>query len=96
MGAWDASTVGRYSSGMSSAIIGLLGAIVGGLAAIGGAWLQARKAAEMQRDEIARQEKQRRAESAMLLQEPQRLLARRYLYQLGDAVDSLLYRVNNF
>jgi hypothetical protein len=50
----------------------------------------------MQRDEVARQEKQRRAESATLLQERQRLLARRYLYQLGDAVDSLLHRVNNW
>jgi hypothetical protein len=31
-----------------------------------------------------------------LLQERQRLLARRYLYQLGDAVDSLWTRVDNW
>ena len=47
---------------MSDAISGLLGAIVGGLAAIGGAWLQARNAAKLQRQEAAGQEEQRRAE----------------------------------
>jgi len=81
---------------MSSAISGLLGAIVGGLAAIGGAWLQARNAAKLQREQAARQEEQRRAESAALLQVRRQLLARRYLYQLGDAVDSLRYRVDNW
>lgn len=81
---------------MSSAISGLLGAIVGGLAALGGAWLQARNVASLQREQAARQEEQRRAESAALLQERRRLLARRYLYQLRDAADSLLYRVDNW
>ena len=50
----------------------------------------------MQREETARQEKQRHAESTTLLQERQRILARRYLYQLGDAVESLRCRVNNW
>lgn len=86
----------RYPSGMSSAISGLLGALVGGLAAIGGAWLQARSTARLQREEAARQEKQRHDESVALLQERRQLLARRYLYQLGDAVDSLRHRVNNW
>ena len=81
---------------MSSAISSLLGAIVGGLAAIGGAWLQARNAARLQGAEAARQEKQRREQSAALIQERRELLARRYLYQLGDAVDSLLHRVDNW
>ena len=82
-------SVGRYPSGMSSAISGLLGAIVGGLAAIAGAWLQARNAARLQREAAEQQEKRHRAEN-------RQLLARRYLYQLGDAVDSLLHRVDNW
>jgi hypothetical protein len=86
----------RYPSGMSGAISSLLGAIVGGLAAIGGAWLQARNTARLQREEAARQEKQRHAENVALLDERRRLLARRYLFQLGEAVDSLRHRVDNW
>lgn len=71
----------RYPSSMSAAISSLLGALVGGLAAIGGAWLQARNTARLQREEAARQEKRRQAESVELLQERQRLIARRYLHQ---------------
>jgi hypothetical protein len=81
---------------MSGAISSLLGALVGGLAAIGGAWIQARNTARLQREEAARQEKQRHAENVALLQERRRLLARRYLFQLGDAVDSLRHRVDNW
>lgn len=39
---------------MSGAIASLLGALVGGLAAIGGAWLQAGSTAKLQREEAAR------------------------------------------
>jgi hypothetical protein len=85
-----------YPSGMWSAISGLLGAIVGGIAVILGGWLQARSAAKLQREVSAQQEEQRRADSAALLQERRQLLARRYLYQLGDAVSSFLYRVDNW
>src|SRR6478672_12997203 len=74
---------------MSGAIASLLGALVGGLAAIGGAWLQARSTASLQREEAARQEEHRQAEHTALLQDRRRILARRYLFQLGDAVDSL-------
>lgn len=74
---------------MWSAISGLLGAIIGGLAAIGGAWLQARSTARLQREAAEQRERRRRAES-------RQVLARRYLYQLGDAVDSLLHRVDNW
>jgi len=81
---------------MLDAISGLLGAIVGGLAAIGGAWLQARNAARLQRAEAAQQEKQRRAASAEHLQERRRLVAGRYLYQLGDAGESVRHRVDNW
>jgi hypothetical protein len=74
-----------YPSGMSGAVSSLLGAIVGGLAALGGAMLQARSAARLRREEAARQDDERR-----------RLLARRYLYQVRDAVDSLRRRVDNW
>jgi len=81
---------------MSGAIASLLGALVGGLAAIGGAWLQARSTAKLQREEAARQEQRRQAERTALLQDRRRILARRYLFQLGDAVDSLQHRVDNW
>jgi hypothetical protein len=74
---------------MSSAISSLLGAIVGAIAAIGGSWLLARNTARLQREAADQLEKQHRAES-------RQLLARRYLYQLGDAVDSFLHRVDNW
>lgn len=86
----------RYPSVMSGAIASLLGALVGGLAAIGGAWLQARSTAKLQREEAARQEQQRQAERTALLQDRRRILTRRYLFQLGDAVDSLQHRVDNW
>jgi hypothetical protein len=81
---------------MSGVIPSLLGALVGGLAALGGAWLQARSTARLQREEAARQEKQREGERKALLQDRQRILARRYLFQLADAVDSLRHRVDNW
>ena len=86
----------RYPSVMSGAIASLLGALVGGLAAIGGAWLQARSTAKLQREEAARQEQQRQEERTALLHDRRRILARRYLFQLGDAVDSLQHRVDNW
>jgi hypothetical protein len=81
---------------MSGAIASLLGALVGGLAAIGGAWLQARSTARLQREEAARQERQRQAERTALLQDRRHSLARRYLFQLADALDSLRHRVDNW
>ena len=86
----------RYPAVMSGAIASLLGALVGGLAAIGGAWLQARSTARLQREEAARQEEHRQAERTALLRDRRRVLARRRLFQLGDAVDSLRHRVNNW
>ena len=89
-------SLARYPSVMSGAIASLLGALVGGLAAIGGAWLQARSTAKLQRQEAARQEQQRQEERTALLLDRRRILARRYLFQLGDAVDSLQHRVDNW
>ena len=90
------ATSARYPFVMSGAIASLLGALVGGLAAIGGAWLQARSTASLQREEAARQEEHRQAEHTALLQDRRRILGRRYLFQLGDAVDSLRQRINNW
>jgi hypothetical protein len=70
---------------MSGAIASLLGALVGGLAAIGGAWLQARSTARLQREEAARREEHRQAERTALFQDRRRILARRYLFQLTTA-----------
>jgi hypothetical protein len=81
---------------VSDAIIGLAGALVGGLAAVAGAALQARSAASLQAKRAEEDERRRDAETAERLQERQRELARRYLFQLGDAVDSLLHRFDNW
>jgi hypothetical protein len=81
---------------MSDAVIGLLGALVGGAAAVGGAFLQARSAARLQVQRAEQEEIQRRDESAEQLKEQQRTLARRYLFQLDEAVDSLLHRLDNW
>lgn len=81
---------------MSDAVVGLLGALVGGVAAFGGAWLQARSAAKLQAHQSEKEERRRRADSAEHLKERQRALARRYLFQLDEAVDSLLHRLDNW
>jgi len=81
---------------MSDAVVGLLGALVGGVAAVGGAFLQARSAAQRQTQQAKKEEIRRRAESAEQLKEQQRTLARRYLFQLDEAVDSLLHRLDNW
>ena len=56
----------------------------------------ARSTAKLQREEPARQEQQRQEERTALLHDRRRVLARRYLFQLGDAVDSLQHRVDNW
>ena len=81
---------------MSDAVVGLLGALVGGVAAVGGAFLQARSAAKLQLQQAEEEESRRRADSAKQLKERQRALARRYLFQLDEAVDSLLHRLDNW
>jgi hypothetical protein len=81
---------------MPDAIIGLAGALLGGGAAIAGAALQARSAASLQLERTKEDESRRHVERAEQLQERQRALARRYLFQLGEAVDSLLHRVDNW
>jgi hypothetical protein len=81
---------------MDEALIGLAGALAGGAAAVAGAALQARSAASLHRRQVDDEERRRHLEAAERLQERQRALARRYLFQLGEAVDSLLQRVDNW
>jgi hypothetical protein len=70
---------------MSDAVLGLVGALVGGLAALGGAFVQARTA-----------ERSERQRSNVAAAESFRGLAQRYLFQLRDAVESLDARVHNW
>ena len=77
---------------MSEALIGLFGALVGGLAAVGGAALQARSAEQRAREEADRREKEAKSRE----REAFRMITRRYLFQLPEAVDSLHYRVRNW
>src|SRR5215208_123611 len=74
---------------MSEAIVGLVGAAIGGAFALAGTWLQGREAASV---ELARSQRVARDE----LNSAQRELAQRYLFQLDDAVDSLRYRIRNW
>jgi hypothetical protein len=81
---------------MSDAIIGLLGAMVGGAAALAGAVMQARAAerAEIRRGENAareaREDAERRASDLF------HALAQSYLFQLQEAVESLRHRIHNW
>jgi hypothetical protein len=81
---------------MSDAVVGLVGALVGGLAAVGGAVVQARatERSEHQRRESA--ERDAREEAECREAESFRALAQRYLFQLEDAVHSLDARVENW
>ena len=74
---------------MSDAIIGLLGAVVGGAAVLGGAVMQARAAerAEIRRGENA--VRQAREDADRRASELFHALAQAYLFQLQDAVESL-------
>lgn len=81
---------------MSDAAVGLVGALVGGLAALGGAVVQARAS---ERSERARREaaaRQAREDTERREAESFRALAQRYLFQLGDAVESLDKRLENW
>lgn len=70
---------------MSNAIAGLIGALIGGGAAIAGAWLQARTSARTAHEQLD-QEATRRRET----------LARRYLFGLQDASESLRRRLERW
>jgi hypothetical protein len=81
---------------MGDAIIGLAGALIGGLAAVVGAGLQARNALSVQAKQLKAEERRRRNEEAERLRELRRALVRRYLFQLDEAIHSLRHCLRNW
>src|SRR5436189_4824530 len=74
---------------MSGAVAAIIGAAIGAVATVGG--LVAQSLFQRRSDALQRQEA-REAEA----RERRAALARRYLFQLQDAVDSLRYRLDNW
>ena len=81
---------------MSDAVIALIGAFLGGAAAVVGAAVQARSAAKLDERRLGVDEARRREEAAEQARDRQRSLGRRYLYQYEDAVDSVRHRLENW
>jgi gas vesicle protein len=81
---------------MSDAVAGLIGALVGGAAAIAGAWLQIRAERKAARDEREAAAAAARAEQRELTNQRRQALARRYLFNLQDATESLRRRLENW
>jgi hypothetical protein len=81
---------------MSDALAGLIGAFVGGAAAIGGAYLQARTAARTATQQRAADDKKALAEREQRLADRRQTLARRYLFGLQDSTESLRRRLENW
>ena len=81
---------------MSDAVVGLVGALVGGFAAVGGAVVQARATERSERQRRESAERDAREDAERREAESFRALAQRYLFQLRDAVDSLDARVENW
>jgi hypothetical protein len=81
---------------MSDAVVGLVGALVGGFAAVGGAFVQARATERSERQRRESAERDAREDAERREAESFRALAQRYLFQLRDAVHSLDARVENW
>jgi hypothetical protein len=81
---------------MSNAAAGLVGALIGGLAAIAGAYLQARTAARTAQQQRQADERKALEERETQAAERRQLLARRYLFGLQDAAESLRRRLENW
>jgi hypothetical protein len=81
---------------MSDALAGLLGALVGGAAAIGGAILQARTAARNWDKQRASDESKAQEERERQAMDRRQALARRYLFGLQDSTESLRRRLENW
>lgn len=81
---------------MSEAVAGLIGAAIGGGAAISGAWLQARNAATMAREQRADAKEESREGRDQSAADRRQTLARRYLFGLQDATESLRRRLQNW
>ena len=81
---------------MSDAIAGLIGALIGGAAAVSGAWLQIRAERQAARTEREAAADKALAEQRELANERRQALARRYLFGLQDATESLRRRLENW
>jgi hypothetical protein len=81
---------------MSDAVAGLIGALVGGAAAIAGAWLQIRAERKAAREEREASALAAQAEQRELTNQRRRALAARYLFSLQDATESLRRRLENW
>jgi hypothetical protein len=81
---------------MSDALVGLIGALIGGAAAIGGASLQARTAARTAKQQRAADDTKALADRDQRLADRRQALARRYLFGLQDSTESLRRRLENW
>lgn len=81
---------------MSNAVFGFIGALVGGLAAMGGAGLQAHSATKTALARLDVEEQKTRREHDQAAAERRQALARRYLFGLQDSAESLRRRLQNW
>jgi hypothetical protein len=81
---------------MSDALAGLIGALIGGAAAIAGAYLQARSAARTAQQQRADDDKKALEDQQRRAAERRQALTRRYLFGLQDSAESLRRRLENW
>lgn len=81
---------------MSDAVSGLIGALIGGSAAIAGAWLQARSSERTAQARLIAEEKKAQTDEVRATADRRQALSRRYLFGLQDAAESLRRRLQNW
>src|SRR5438067_237204 len=81
---------------MSDAVAGLIGALIGGGAAIAGAWLQARSAENTALQRLRTETNKAREDREHMAAQRRQALARQYLFGLQDAAESLRRRLHNW
>jgi hypothetical protein len=81
---------------VSDTIAALAGAVIGGVAAVSGSWLQARAASRADARRYKNEEERHRQEIAEESDQQRRALTRRYPFQLQDSVESLRRRIENW
>jgi hypothetical protein len=81
---------------MSDVLAGLIGAVIGGAAALGGAIVQARSAANTARRRQAAEETRRQEDLKTQAADRRQALTRRYLFGLQDSAESLRRRLENW
>jgi hypothetical protein len=81
---------------MSETVAALAGALIGGVAAVSGSWIQARTAERNEKRRYDEDQKRRREGHEAAAAQVRRTLTRRYLFQLQDSVESLRRRMDNW